>query len=525
MEDQSKRNHELLKENFFLKQVIQNLQESRPEGEEAELREREENAKIIIREMHESFWMTSSHNPAKLIDVNEATCRMLGYRRNELLKMSLSDIAVNESAELIKRRTQHAIKTGFVYFESQFKRKSGFVIDVQVSITYLAKRKALLWFHRDITEKKQVEDKLRLREEYYRTILQTAMDGILWMDLQGHIIKVNEAYCRMSGYSDEELLIKSIHDIDVTARAFDMPAGIRKLMEKGKNRFETKHRRKDGSIIDVEISAQYLPTTSGTIVSFLRDITEERRREKELRVSNEILRTLLDKAPEPVFVKDQESRMILVNPATVASIGKPQEEIIGKNSLEIYGNTDTARAIMEHDRLVMDSNRTFTVEEHIPGPGGPRVFQSTKAPYHDDKGNVIGVIGVSFEITAHKLLEEQIRQKTQTRYRSLFHTAMDGIIWLDVRGCLREVNDTYCQMSGYSLPELLKMKITDLDVDQTPEEVVSHKQRVIEKGQERFASRHRRKDGSIMDVEISVQHRTDDRDHFAVFVRDITRPG
>jgi PAS domain S-box-containing protein len=130
---------------------------------------------------------------------------------------------------------------------------------------------------------KDIEMRKRIRqsEEQHRTILQMAMDGIWRVDLQGRLLEVNASYCRMSGYSVQELLAMRIPDLEASETPDDTAAHIRKVMARGEDRFETRHRRKDGTIFDVEISVQYQTIDGGRLVAFLRDITERKRAEEE----------------------------------------------------------------------------------------------------------------------------------------------------------------------------------------------------------------------------------------------------
>jgi PAS domain S-box-containing protein len=138
---------------------------------------------------------------------------------------------------------------------------------------------------RDITERKQAEEALRASEERHRTILQTAMDGVWLADTQGRLLEANEAYCRMSGYSAQELLAMRIPDLEASEMEDDTASHIQKIMAKGDDRFESRHRRKDGSLFDVEVSVQYRPADGGQFVVFLRDITERKRAEAKIRAS------------------------------------------------------------------------------------------------------------------------------------------------------------------------------------------------------------------------------------------------
>ncbi len=138
----------------------------------------------------------------------------------------------------------------------------------------------------DVTAQRRAEETLRASEVQHRTILQTAMDGFWLTDCQGRLLRVNETYCRMSGYSEQELLGMSIPDLDAAETSADTAAHIQQIMAEGEHRFESQHRRKDGSTFDVEVSTQYQPIHGGRFVAFLRDITERKRVEEEVRTLN-----------------------------------------------------------------------------------------------------------------------------------------------------------------------------------------------------------------------------------------------
>ncbi|MDT8285435.1 MAG: PAS domain S-box protein, partial [Thermovirgaceae bacterium] len=111
--------------------------------------------------------------------------------------------------------------------------------------------------------------------------------------IQGHLLDVNDAYCRMSGYSEQELLSMSISDLEAAESAADVEEHIKNIIAGGEDRFETLQRRKDGSISDVEVSTVYIPGEPGKIVAFLRDITDRKRAEEELLRTAESLNNAL----------------------------------------------------------------------------------------------------------------------------------------------------------------------------------------------------------------------------------------
>ena len=133
------------------------------------------------------------------------------------------------------------------------------------------------------SEKKRTLLDISKSENLHRTILRTAMDGIVLTDTQGRFIEVNESYCHMLGYTKQELLKMSISDIEVKDTADNIRKRINELAESGGSRFATEHRRKDGTVIDVAVSSRHLPEDEGHVVSFVQDITERKRKDSELR--------------------------------------------------------------------------------------------------------------------------------------------------------------------------------------------------------------------------------------------------
>jgi PAS domain S-box-containing protein len=150
--------------------------------------------------------------------------------------------------------------------------------------------------------------------------------------------------------------------------------------------------------------------------------------EKELAVreSQALLRAISDGSPDPVYVKDCHSRMLLANPATLRVIGKPAEDVIGKSDLEFYDEPSLGQIMVDNDRRVIESGNGEAIEELVPTPQGTRVFLSTKTPYRDTTGQVVGIIGISRDITVRKQAEYQLsRQKAILEgINCIFHKAL-----------------------------------------------------------------------------------------------------
>lgn len=154
--------------------------------------------------------------------------------------------------------------------------------------------------HTNITESKRAEMAVREGHETLRGILKTTKDGFWQLDTSGELLDVNSTYCQMSGYTREELLGMNAAALEVMKEPCEIEWHIRRLMEVGSDQFESRHRRKDGSIWYVEISATYSDAAGGQLLVFLRDISERKKAERALNEALEAAK-LADQSKDAFF--------------------------------------------------------------------------------------------------------------------------------------------------------------------------------------------------------------------------------
>jgi len=194
----------------------------------------------------------------------------------------------------------------------------------------------------NITEK-------QLLEEEYTNIIQTTMAGFWLCNMKGEILKVNDAFCDLLGYSHNELINANISRVLYHRVQADIEKRFEIIKEKGSLRYQTRHQHKDNSIIDIETIATYMPT-SGLICAFTRDITEKNKAEKALKTSEEQFRLLVSQMQlglavhEIICDKDGKPinyRFLSVNKSYEELTGLKSEDIIGKTVLDILPNTES----------------------------------------------------------------------------------------------------------------------------------------------------------------------------------------
>ena len=156
-------------------------------------------------------------------------------------------------------------------------------------------------------QRTESESALKEREEHLETILQTALDGFAIVNAHGRFQEVNDAYCAMTGYSREELLQMHIADVECAETEEETVDHIQRIMRLGSDRFESCHRRKNGTEFDVEVSTTYQKFSGGRIVNFIRDITDRKRWENEREVTIEFLRLVNASTETGAMIKGSDN--------------------------------------------------------------------------------------------------------------------------------------------------------------------------------------------------------------------------
>lgn len=381
---------------------------------EESLRHSEERYRILFNGLTDAVFVhgvTEDGMPGELLAVNRVACDRLEYTRQELLRLTVRDIDAPESTVDVRAVTERLLKGETVMFEQTHVSKSGRRIPVEINVQALRlqDRPIFLSVVRDISERKKAEEALRFSESLHKKILQSAMDGFWIVDMKGKVLEVNEAYCQMSGYREEELLSMGISDMEVDESTAEQFAQIEKMMKEGYGRFIRRHRRKNGSIMDLEISTHYLPVDGGRFVTFLRDITERRRAQEELERSEEKYRRLVDTMQEGLGVQDKSGTILFMNRRGCEMLGYTLEELVGKPAAFLFDerNRTILREQMEH-RWKGEVERYEIAWTRKDGSQLETIV--APHPLYDKNGNPEGAVAVFTDITELKRTEERARQ-------------------------------------------------------------------------------------------------------------------
>lgn len=238
-------------------------------------------------------------------------------------------------------------------------------------------------------------------------------------------------------------------------------------------------------------------------------------------------RSIMDSMQDIVFTLDTQGRHTGVYGPWVARMGLTADHFLGKTSREILG----PEAAAVHEEAVSRArNGEFVVYEWtVPADGRTLRYQTSLSPIRNAAGMVEGVVGIGRDITErYEALMELRRREEELRasseyLRAILDTTIDGFWVVDSDRRITEANRAYCRMSGYTREELQDLRINDIDSIEDPAETAARMERIFRTGSDIFETRHRRKDGSLFDVEVAVS-RYDDASgtRMVCFCRDIT---
>ncbi len=317
----------------------------------------------------------------------------------------------------------------------------------------------------EITKRKRAEEALQESEERFREFFENDPEYCYMISPEGIVLDVNRSALRALGYRKRDLVGKPLNQIYAPESQRKMEELFSIWKRTGKlHDEEMTIITKGGERRTVLLSAGAVREDRGGLkysVSVQRDITERKRAEEELRATTNRLSTLLEAVSDVIYFKDVNGRNLLINKAFEKLVGLKREEILGRTDAELFP-PELAEACRRSDELVFKRRETIKVGEAVNNQRGERVyFDTIKSPVFNDKGEVIGLVGVSRDITEHRRMEEALRA-SEERFRTIFETAQDSIFIKDRDLRYTQVNPAMEKLFGLPAAKLIGMRDEDL---------------------------------------------------------------
>ncbi|MCD4736170.1 MAG: PAS domain S-box protein [Bacteroidales bacterium] len=280
-------------------------------------------------------------------------------------------------------------------------------------------------------------------EKQYQTIIETAIDGFCIADKHGQLLEVNDSYCKMLGYNKrEELLQLNFSDIDAERIPEEIARKCRETIQKGYDRLEARHICKDGSIIDVEISIQYLDINNGIFISFIRGITDKNITRKAYKKSEMRYQKLFEEAPVmSVIVKIQKGAPIITkcNELFLTILKYDRADVIGKELPFFYTKDSQKKMIMEEGMKRAIENSFIISERELVCRDGHIINVLIHAISENDTDRNVSGVAMFVDISSQKKAEKQLR-KSHELLRMIVDGISDPLIMVDKNMTLHMMN-------------------------------------------------------------------------------------
>jgi PAS domain S-box-containing protein len=385
---------------------------------EVALRESEERYRELFESSLDGIIITDL--AGNILKVNHAFEKMLGYSMEELQHLSYQQLTPSrwhESEERIVR--EQIFEHGYSdEYEKEYIRKDGSIFPISVrgwlSRDKQGQPRGMWGLIRDITERKQMEDKLKQSVKQYKTLGDTIPYGVWITDAEG--------YCTFASVSFLELMDMSMEQVqkfgwmDRLPPEDVQPATDHWLhsVHTGED-FEHEHRfrAKDGSYRNVLAIGRPVRNDAGRIIEWVGlnlDVTERRKTEEALRESEARFRTLAENSPDIIARFDRQKRHIYANPAAAEPYGRSPEKIVGKTNSELGMSHELVKFWEGHYENVFIAGKPETMEFHYISPQGEEYYFNTRVVPEFVGSKVSSVLAISRDITDLKEAEAKLKE-------------------------------------------------------------------------------------------------------------------
>jgi len=365
------------------------------------------------------------------------------------------------------------------------------------------------------------ETALREREEQLEAVLRTSMDSFWILGVDGSMIDVNDAACRMTGYSREELLRMNLFQLEYGRTLAQIAEGIEQLLRVGSTHIERVTRRKDGELRVIDMSVTCSPPPLRRLYCFGRDITDRRHSELALRESERHLRATLDSLPDSATLKDNEGRYLAVNAVWRARYNQTQNEVLGKTDFDLFPYGLALEYARRDEQVRQSLSPVCTEIEHTTADGTVVWLEIHKKPFLDAENRCAGLVCISRDITRQRMAAARLRL-----YKWAVEQSPASIVITNPHGDIEYVNPYFERTTGYSSREVIGLNPRVLKSCVQPKSFYEELWATIAAGRDwRGEFCNKKKDGTLYWEQASISPVRDEQGKIVQFIavkEDIT---
>jgi len=349
----------------------------------------------------------------RLLWCSRSFAEMLGYSKEEVHLKTTRVFPSCEEYKNLGESSSPILAQGLIYEgEQRLTRKDGSSICVRASGRAVDPgdlSQGYIWAFLDISERKLMEEAIRERAELFQVLFTDSHSVKMLIDPDnGKIINANKAASAFYGYAHEQLTKMRVSDINALART-EVQKEMARAREQQGAMYQFPHRLASGEIRDVEVYCSSIQIGGRTVLySIVHDVTEKKRLEDSLRENQALLHSMTESALDLVYIKDLAGRYLMCNRATYRSFGCLREDILGKDDLAFF-SPEEADKIMVRDRSILASGEVWAYEEGMKLAGHEYIFLTTKGPVRNATGAIVGLFGISRDITGRKHMEQELQ--------------------------------------------------------------------------------------------------------------------
>lgn len=443
----------------------------------------------------------------RFLEVNARACESLGYSRDELLSMNVVDVEMEIDVEYARTRWNQLQPGRSMMLFGRHRRKDGssFPVEIHFACHEPDGSRLFICVARDIDERRRTREALNVSEERFRKVFRHALIGIAITDGSGSVVQCNPAYCRLLGYSEEEL--RPIH-FSTLIHPDDREANLAEIerLKRGEVpdfTIENRYIRKDGRAVWVQKFISLLPDETGnpaSILALVSDISERKHVEMALAEREAQYRAVIETAADGFWMLNKQGRILTANEAYARRSGYSREELQGM-SIAAFEANESPEEVARHvtEVLTKGSDRFETWHRTKSGERWPVEVTTS---YWPTAGRLFAFLrDISERRQAALALQE-----SETRFRATFEQAAVGIAHVALDGRWLRVNRKLCEILGYSQTELLSIRFQDVT---HPDDVNSGQMRMrrMLSGDETtlvLEKRYVHKDGSTLWANLTV---------------------